>query len=201
MKLYIYHKTVEDISVFDEIMNLYALTADDVQILSENRRSYRGLEQLLSEIDTATTVVVTSDLSSLGLTTEDILNRLDWFISHSVCLFICKYPTTYEYGMMQPINKAVLTTLLQSILNTHKNIVEIPRNNRKNSGRIRISFPDGWDELYEKWENKIITSKEFMQQSGLKRATFYNMLTEYKAMLKEQDDYLATNFYKKQGFS
>lgn len=190
MKLSIYHKTIEDISVFDEIMSLYAQEADDVQILSENRRSYRGLEQLLLEIDAATTVVIVSDLYSLGLTTEDILNRLDWFISHNVCLFICKYSTTYEYGMMQPMNKAVLTTLLQSILNTHKNIVEIPHNNRKNSGRNRIAFPDEWDELYEKWENKIITSKEFMQQSGLKKATFYNMLTEYKAMLKEQGDYL-----------
>lgn len=72
MKLSIYHKTIEDISVFDEIMSLYAQEADDVQILSENRRSYRGLEQLLLEIDAATTVVVVSDLSSLGLTTEDI---------------------------------------------------------------------------------------------------------------------------------
>ena len=85
MKLYVYHKTIEDISV----MNLYASAADDVQIISENRRSYRGLEQLLSGIDAATAAVIVSDLSSLGLTTEDILNRLDWFISHSVCLFIC----------------------------------------------------------------------------------------------------------------
>ena len=76
MKLSIYHKTIEDISVFDEIMSLYAQEADDVQILSENRRSYRGLEQLLLEIDTATTVVSVSDLSSLGLTTEDILNTM-----------------------------------------------------------------------------------------------------------------------------
>lgn len=142
MKLSIYHKTIEDISVFDEIMSLYAQEADDVQILSENRRSYRGLEQLLLEIDTATTVVSVSDLSSLGLTTEDILNRLNWFISHNVCLFICKYSTTYEYGMIQPMNKAVLTTLLQSILNTHKNIIEIPRNKRNNSGRSKIAFPD-----------------------------------------------------------
>ena len=90
MKLYVYHKTIEDISVFDDVMNLYASAADDVQIISENRRSYRGLEQLLSGIDAATATVIVSDLSSLGLTTEDILNRLDWFISHSVCLFICK---------------------------------------------------------------------------------------------------------------
>lgn len=76
------------------------------------------------------------------------------------------------------------------MLNTHKNIVEIPRNKRNNSGRSKIAFPDRWDELYEEWENKKITSKEFMKQSGLKKATFYNILTEYKAMLKEQSDYL-----------
>lgn len=190
MNLYIYHKTIEDISVFDAVMNLYASVADAVQIVSENRRSYRQFEQLLSEIDTSTDAVIVSDLSSLGLTMEDILNRLDWFISHNVCLFVCKYSTTYEYGMSQPMNKAVLTTLLQSMLNTHKNIAEIPRNKRANSGRNKMAFPDGWDELYEKWENKMITSKEFMEYSGLKKATFYNMITEYKAMLKEQSDYL-----------
>ena len=39
----------------------------------------------------------------------------------------CKYPTTYEYGIAQPMNKIVLTTLLQLALNTNKDIVEIPR--------------------------------------------------------------------------
>lgn len=53
-----------------------------------------------------------------------------------------------------------------------------------------MAFPDGWDKLYEKWKNRTISSKEFMEQSGLKKATFYNMLTEYRTMLEEQNDYL-----------
>ena len=121
---------------------------------------------------------------------EDILNRLSWFITHNICLLVCKYSATYEYGIRQPINKAVLTTLLQSMLNEHKNIAEISNNKRKNSGRNRMAFPDGWDKLYEKWKNHTISSKEFMEQSGLKKATFYNMLTEYRTMLEEQNDYL-----------
>ena len=172
--------------MFDEILNLYASKTDDVQIISENRRSYRGLEQLLSEIDVVTTVVVVSDLFSLGLTTEDILNTLEWFIVRNARLFICKYSKTYEYGMMQPMNKAVLTTLLQSVLNTHKNIVALPRNKRTNFSRSKLVFPKGWDELYEKWKKQMISLKEFMEQSGLKKTTFYNMLTEYKAMFKQQ---------------
>lgn len=190
MELCIYHKTIEDISAFDKIMDLYVSIAENIQIISENRKVYRALEQLLREVNALNTVVVVSDMSSLGLTTEDILNRLNWFISHNVCLFICKYSATYEYGMSQPVNKAVLTTLVQSMLNTNKNIVEIPRNKRTNSGRSKIAFPDDWDEMYEKWEKKQISSKEFIEQSGLKKATFYNLLTEYKAMIQEQNDYL-----------
>ncbi len=190
MNLYIYHKTIESISVFDGIMNRYATEADKIFIISENRRSYRELEQLLFKIDAATAAIAVSDLSSLGLNAEDILNRLSWFITHNICLLVCKYSATYEYGIRQPINKAVLTTLLQSMLNEHKNIAEISNNKRKNSGRNRMAFPDGWDKLYEKWKNHIISSKEFMEQSGLKKATFYNMLTEYRTMLEEQNDYL-----------
>ena len=190
MNLYIYHKTIESISVFDGIMNRYATEADKIFIISENRRSYRELEQILFKIDAATAAIAVSDLSSLGLNAEDILNRLSWFITHNICLLVCKYSATYEYGIRQPINKAVLTTLLQSMLNEHKNITEIPNNKRKNSGRNRMAFPDGWDKLYEKWKNHTISSKEFMEQSGLKKATFYNMLTEYRIMLEEQNDYL-----------
>ena len=186
----IYHKTIEDISIFDEIMNLYASEADHIQIISENRRAYRELEQLLQKIDSANTVVIISDMSVLGLTAEDIINRLEWFITHEICLFICKYSATYEYGMLQPVNKAVLTTLLQSMVNSNTNVVEIPRNKRTNSGRNKMAFPEGWDEMYEEWEKKKISSKTFMEKSGLKKATFYNLLTEYKDILKEQNDYL-----------
>ena len=182
MKLYIYHKTIEDITVFDQIMNLYADQVEEIQIISENRRSYRELEYLLNHIDIKMAAVVIADLSSLGLSTEDIINHLNWFIDHDIPLFICKYPTTYEYGIAQPMNKIVL--------NTNKDIVEIPRKKRGNAGRKKVAFPDNWDELYEKWKKYEITSAEFIEKAGLKKATFYNMLAEYNIMLKEQDRYI-----------
>ena len=188
MKLYIYHKTIEDITIFDQIMNLYADQVEEIQIISENRRSYRELEYLLNHIDIKMAAVAIADLSSLS--TEDIVNHLNWFIDHDIPLFICKYPTTYEYGIAQPMNKIVLTTLLQSALNTNKDIVEIPRKKRGNVGRKKVAFPDNWDELYEKWKNYEITSIEFIEKAGLKKATFYNMLAEYNIMLKEHDRYI-----------
>lgn len=49
-----------------------------------------------------------------------------------MCLFLCKYPSSYEYGFVQPMNQAVLRTLQKSILNRNKHIVEIHQNKRKN---------------------------------------------------------------------
>lgn len=83
------------------------------------------------------------------------------------------------------MNKAVLTTLLQSVLRHNSNIVKLPVNRRKNSGRNKIAYPDNWEELYESWIDKQITSKEFLNKTGLKKATFYNLLTDYKQILKE----------------
>lgn len=190
MKLCIYQKTIENISIFDPIMDLYALKAEEIDIISENKRTYRELDQMIMDVNKDTTVIVISDLSSLGLNDEEILNRLNLFVLHEICLFICKYPSSFEYGFAQPMNQIVLKTLQQSLQNHNKNIVEIPRNKRKNSGRNKIAFPDDWDNLYVQWEKHEISSKEFIEKSGLKKATFYNLLAEYKELIKEKKNYL-----------
>lgn len=51
MKLCIYQKTIENISIFDPIMDLYASSAEEIEIISENRRSYRKLNQMMEEND------------------------------------------------------------------------------------------------------------------------------------------------------
>lgn len=57
-------------------------------------------------------------------------------------------------------------------------------NNRKNVGRPVVQYPVGWEQSYIKWKNKEISSKTFMEQMGLKKATFYNLLTEYRKTRK-----------------
>ena len=70
----------------------------------------------------------------------------------------------------------------------------MPRNKRSNSGRNKIDFPNNWDELFEKWKSKEISSIEFISSTGLKKATFYNLLTEYKEIQRMNDEY--TERYK-----
>ncbi len=47
-------------------------------------------------------------------------------------------------------------------------------------GRPRKILPNNFNELYPKWKNKEITSKEFMRQTNLKPYVFYNFIREYE---------------------
>lgn len=180
MKIYLYIKSTEDIELFDPVVDAVRSKDDEIYMSVEGRRIFRELDAIISDLLTDDILIVGS-LSSLGLTDADIANRLDWFISHMRKLVICNYPGTYQYGLSQPVNQAVLTTILQAHLGANGNIVQMPENRRSNSGRSKTIFPDNWEELYQRWSDEEITSKEFLTETGLKKATFYNLLAEYKS--------------------
>lgn len=163
----------------------------EIFISIENRRSFRELENIKSECS-PNDIIIISDISILGINDVEVANQLEFFKTKSVILIIKNIPSTYEYGIGQPMNQAVLSTLLLSVLNSNKKIKQIPFDKRpkSNAGRNRIEFPDNWDELYEEWQNKKISSKEFIQKTGLKKATFYNMMTEYKEIQRINNEYI-----------
>lgn len=185
MNIFIYAKLQEPVSAFDNVINAIKYDTDTVSITTENKRSFRKLECIKNP--SYDNIYVISSLSSLGINDTEISNQLSWFIDNCVFLVVCDVPATYQFGVSQPMNQAVLTTLLQS-LTQNKNIVAIPAK-RSNSGRSRLPFPDNWDELYEQWTNQKITSGQFLQMSGLKKATFYNLLTEYKNIQAANEQY------------
>lgn len=184
MKIYVYVKNTENVSEFIQVLNIIRQDNSEIIVITESRRSFREFEKLKNIVTVNDTVVVFTT-SSLGLNEAEISNQLDWFVAKSICLVVCDLDSTYRFGVAQPMNKAILTTLLQSILGHNSNIVKLPVNRRKNSGRNKIAYPDNWEELYESWIDKQITSKEFLDKTGLKKATFYNLLTDYKQILKE----------------
>ncbi len=187
MIIHTYAKLHENLSVFEDTINIIKNDNDELLITTENRRSFREFEDI-KKIDNDIIYVVSS-LNSLGLNDADIATQLSWFIDNSVKLVVCEISSTYEFGVSQPMNRAVLSTILQSLLSGNKNIVTVSFK-RSNSGRNRLPFPDNWDELYEKWSKGDITSKQFIEFSGLKKATFYNLLTEYKDIQSVNTKYL-----------
>lgn len=47
-------------------------------------------------------------------------------------------------------------------------------------GRPRVEPPDNFAEIVNTLENKVITAKEAMQQSGMAEDSFYRRLREYR---------------------
>ena len=56
----------------------------------------------------------------------------------------------------------------------------------KHVGRPKMKYPENWEELYAQWDNKDITSKDFIEKANLKRATFYNLLSDYKKIKQKE---------------
>ena len=193
MSIYIYAKKTEDIHTLDNVIDIIIKNSDEIIVSVENKRCFRELAAMKDK-STKEDIIVVQNLNSLKLNDVDISNELNWFIPKSMKLVIGDTPATYEYGVSHPMNQAFLTVVLQNLIQRSNNIVEMPRNKRSNSGRNKIDFPNNWDELFEKWKSKEISSKEFIFSTELKKATFYNLLTEYKEIQRMNDEY--TERYK-----
>ncbi len=187
MNLFLYAKNDTKLSAFDEVVDLLKEKVDEIVTIVENRRSFREYDITVNSLSEAD-IIVLSDINDIGNNSVDILNRLDWFVQMDRLLVISNIPSTFMYGVEQPMNKAVLGTLMQSLIANNSKIVQMTK--KSSVGRSKIEFPDNWGELYEQWECHEISSKEFLEQSGLKKATFYNMITEYRELKKINDEYI-----------
>ena len=61
--------------------------------------------------------------------------------------------------------------------------IKVAKNEGKYKGRKKIDFPNGWEQVYNKYKTREITGTKAMEQLGLKRNTFYKLVKEYE----EQD--------------
>ena len=187
MNLHIYAKTDTDLSCFDSVIDVIREESTEIDIITENRRSFRSFEALRDAIPISDAIII-NDIGDLGTNSIEISNRLDWFVQKDMFLVINNIPSTYIYGIAQPTNKAILSTLLQQIVADDKNILMMTK--KPSVGRNKIEFPENWDELYKEWDRKAISSKAFIERCGLKKATFYNLLTEYKLLQQTNNGYI-----------
>ena len=191
MTVYLYTKTNEELNSFDEVISVIQNgIGNSVNILfsTENQRCFRELKHLKDSCNTGDIIII-SNFESLGLNDIDIKENLDFFIQKSVKLVIRDVPSTYEYGIGTSTNLAVIKTIFDLIKSQNQKITPIRTSRRAGAGRTKLDFPENWEELYAKWEQKEITSSEFIRQSGLKKASFYNLMAEYRKILETNKKY------------
>lgn len=182
----LYAKIGERLAEFDKVLSLLSSTNDSIYLTREHKRSFVEFDKLTKTLDSSQILMIHS-LHSLGFSNQEIVKRLGWFVHSSKKLVICEVPSTYEYGVSQPMNEAILRTLIHSLDEEKTVNICYPRSH---SGRNKIPYPNNWEEYYEEWEREELSSKDFIAKTGLKRATFYNLVTQYRKTKDENEQYL-----------
>ena len=150
-----------------------------------DRQGYTALKTaLLRPSDT----LVVKSLDRLSRSKADIKNELQYFKDNHIRLKVLDLPTTmidYPAGqewVLDMVNN-ILVEVLSSIAQQERETIRqrqaegiaAAKSKGKHLGRPAVAYPDNWTEVYKAWQAGQITAKKAMEQTGLKRTSFYKL--------------------------
>lgn len=153
-----------------------------------NRSGYTALKTAM--LRSGDTLVVKS-LDRLSRNKSDIKNELQYFKDHGIRLKVLDLPTTmidYPTGqewvldMVNNILIEVLSSIAQqervTIRQRQQEGIAAAKAKGKHLGRPGLVIPENWREIYSEWKSGAITAKVAMEQTELKRTSFYKLVKE-----------------------
>lgn len=176
--IYLYAKDIDRLDVFEPVFDALRLPMSDYKFTSENMRSWHELDNLIGMMIARDGLCVPS-LEQIGADIDSMAVRIALILDRNGAVAVASIPATYEFGLDIRLNHAVISAVMQGVKAGSGGQPFMPR---IIPGRPKMSFPDGWGELYSAWERGTISSKEFLERSGLKKATFYNKIADYREL-------------------
>ena len=185
--------STKDQNLDRQISAFKKLGAADREIVTD-KESGRDLERIgyqalkTTMLRKGDTLVIKS-LDRLSRNKADIKKELEYFKRNGIRLKVIDLPTTmmelpegqeWVFDMVNNILIEVLGTIAEQERNTIRQRqaegIKAAKDKGKKLGRPALEKPDNWDAVYTRWENGEITAKKAMQETGLKRASFYNLV-------------------------
>lgn len=150
------------------------------------RKGYQALKTtMLRKGDT----LVIKSLDRLSRNKSDIKKELEYFKNNGIRVKVIDLPTTmmelpegqeWVFDMVNNILIEVLGTIAEQERSTIRQRqaegIKAAKDKGKKLGRPALVKPENWDEVYAEWKAGKITAKKAMQETGLKRASFYNLV-------------------------
>ena len=163
-----------------EKYNTEKVFLEKVSAKDKNRAKLMELLEFVREGDT----VVVHDFSRLARSTKDLLEIVETLNNKKVTLISSKE----NIDSSTPTGKLMLTMIgainefeRTNLLERQREGIAIAKEKGKYKGRKKIEMPKNFEEVYKKWKCRELNGKEAMEQLGLKRTTFYQMIKEYEA--------------------
>ena len=161
---------------------------DYYQERKNSSESYQQAKQRAIE----TGELIIDNLDSLGKTSREIAKELDWFATQMIALHVISLPSTLRPEMkatciLRDVYAELAEAERERVRKAQQAGIRKAQAGQKKLGRTRIPFPDNWDENYSKWLRGELTIDQFMQVTGLKRGTLYNLIKASKEEKASQD--------------
>lgn len=150
-----------------------------------NRPGYQALKTTM--LRSGDTLVIKS-LDRLSRSKADTKNELQYFKDNGIRLKVIDLPTTMmelpegQNWIMEMVNNILIEVLSSIAQNERETIrqrqaegIAAAKAKGKKLGRPAIEFPPNWKEVYASWKDGSITAKKAMEQTGLKRNSFYKL--------------------------
>lgn len=151
-----------------------------------NRPGYQALKTTM--LRSGDTLVIKS-LDRLSRSKADIKAELQYFKDNNIRVKVLDLPTTladypkgqeWVFDMVNNILIEVLGSIAESERQTIRQRqaegIAAAKAKGKKLGRPAIEFPPNWKEVYGSWRDGTITAKKAMEQTGLKRNSFYKLV-------------------------
>lgn len=129
-------------------------------------------------------------LDRLSRNKNDIKQELQWFVDNGIRVMILDLPTSMvqvpagQEWIIDMINNILIEVLAsiaeqerETIKKRQKEGIAAAKKKGKHLGRPRLEKPDNWDEVIGRWVCGEITAKEAMRETGLKRSSFYKLIS------------------------
>ena len=66
--------------------------------------------------------------------------------------------------------------------------IEVAKAGGKHLGRPRVEYPENWEDCYGRWKSGVISAKEAMMLTRLKKDSFYRLAKKYESELKDAEE-------------
>lgn len=149
-----------------------------------DRTSYQTLKQMLRPGDE----LVIKSLDRLSRSKADIKNELEYFKQQKIRVKILDLPTSMievpdgQEWIIEMVNNILIEVMASlaeqerlTIRKRQREGIEAAKRRGKHLGRPKMKVPENWPDIYQEWKAGNITAKEAMQQTGLKKDSFYRL--------------------------
>lgn len=145
-----------------------------------NRPKFQEMMDWVREGDT----IYIRDFSRLARSTQDLLNITTQLKEKGVKLVSDKEnidSSTPHGELMLTMIGAINAFERANMLERQKEGIAIAKQKGMYKGRKQVEAPSNWEDVYKRWKHREITAKQAMEETELKRTTFYKLVKEMEA--------------------